>query len=686
MKNRSLYTFIFKALTLWLILSAVAMYFFKFTKNSKISFYSSELSHLEEIRTRVLLSTYFGIEKNYDRLAKTKIKLQDTQESLAKNINSIENEFLKTVLQKHLLLYCNHSDKRNELIDQFISLNAVFKNSQSYYPILSKNIVAHNRQLSSMTRLSFLANIADISKSVILKDFKNMDISITLSDDLKQVPLLKKHLKIVKNNGLKINEVLNKYPSIDVNTDLFKIKSEYDLAALKNERIQYSIKVSLILASICLIILASALLSKTLSYSKELANLNNDLEKKVKKRTEKLENMAQSLIIAKDEALASSRSKGRFLANMSHEIRIPMNGIIGFTNILAETPLTEEQAQHVETVQKSAESLLTIINDILDFSKIEEGKMELEEIPVNIHSILEHTMTFFSSIIRDKHELRLEAVNLDALKDKYYISDPSRIRQIIINLLSNAVKFTKSGTVKIIIEEHSKDAEYEKFTIHIEDTGQGISEKAQEKIFTPFSQEDASMSRKFGGTGLGLSISSQLAEMLGGQLRLKSQLHKGSTFSFDLQLKRDFKLFNESVDITKQLDWKEQPKILLVEDNKTNQKLTQILLKKEQLSAQLAENGLEALNMFKKAKFDLILMDCQMPEMDGFESTRHIRTYEKENSLGHIPIIALTANAMTGDREKCLKAGMDDFLSKPIDKEKLKRTLGQWLNSFLSQS
>lgn len=683
MKNKSSYQLALKGLSLTLLLSAIGLFVFHFKRDTSINFLSHELRNIEQLRTTILLSKFFGVEKNYDRLSQSTHELDLTLKSLKKSLNSIEDKKLKKKLLLLLKQYEIQSIKRKKLIDQFISLNAVFKNSQSYYAILSHNIIRNDENLSDESRLLFLNKITAFTKLIIQNDYQNLSSKITFEHNSKRIELLKKHLHIISNNGLKINKILHDFPNINVDRELFLLKQSYLTAADKSENILHYLKVSLTLSAICLALLAAALLKNNLEYSKELSIMNSSLEKKVKQRTKKLEDMAQSLILAKDEAEASSRSKGRFLANMSHEIRTPMNGIIGFTNILADTPLDEEQKHHVETVQQSAESLLTIINDILDFSKIEEGKMELEEIPVNIHAIIEHTVIFFQALLLDKHQVTLHAEGLDHIKNKLYLSDPSRIRQIIINLVSNAVKFTKKGTVKILISEIDEKNEHESFSIHVNDTGLGISEEGLKKIFKPFDQEDASMSRKYGGTGLGLSISSQLAELLGGGLSVKSTLGEGSTFSFKLKLKRDVSLFSESVDINKNLNWKADPKILLVEDNKVNQKLTMMLLKKEKLSAEIAENGLEAYQKFIDHKYDLILMDCQMPEMDGFESTNKIRAYEREHSLGHIPIIALTANAMAGDRERCIKSGMDDFLSKPIDKERLKFSLSQWLSPFL---
>ena len=337
----------------------------------------------------------------------------------------------------------------------------------------------------------------------------------------------------------------------------------------------------------------------------------------------------------------------------------------------------------IETINSSANSLLNIINDILDFSKIEEGKITLEEIPTCVYTELLQLLSLSSGLISSK-EVEIKEEGLKQLEGKAYKTDPVKVKQILLNLLSNAIKFTEKGSITISVEEHKRSSTNHSFSIHIQDTGIGISEEAQSTIFSPFQQEDASTCRKFGGTGLGLSISYELAKLLGGNLSVKSTKGKGSTFSLflDLEIIDAENVSNPVDDID--LTWSKSPKILLVEDNKTNQKLVQILLSKLSLHSELAEDGNEAFQLYTENTYDLILMDCQMPNLNGFDCTEKIRKFEKDSGRETVPIVALTANTMTGDREKCFKAGMNDFISKPIEKNQLKRSIAQWLSSFLS--
>lgn len=422
-------------------------------------------------------------------------------------------------------------------------------------------------------------------------------------------------------------------------------------------------------------------------FTPHMTEINKDLQVIMKEAGEQLTQVIErvqtqeALTAAKVNAETANVAKSEFLANMSHELRTPLNSILGMLRLLRESGLNKEQEELIMTASSASTNLLEIVNDILDISKIEADEVELEHIGFDLNYVFHSTVLTLERLAAEKRISIIRNYNNETFP--YVLGDPTRFGRILVNLISNAIKYTDVGHVDVNAFSKKQDDTHMDLYCEIKDTGIGIPKDKQSAIFDKFVQADASTTRKYGGTGLGLAITKELVELMGGTIGVESEVDKGSIFWFKIPFTITHEL-NQEGHLRRQkalvgIIPPERVRIMVAEDHPLNQTYIKKLLTKFSIShSEIVENGAIALKRYKEADWDIILMDCHMPEMNGYDTTEAIRNLEKEAGK-HIPIVAMTANAMVGDREKCLRCGMDDYISKPVNIDELKDVLGQWV-------
>ena len=565
---------------------------------------------------------------------------------------------------------------------------------------VSRAILTSEKQGPSHGTLAFFRDIDDHFLGKLSKELK-FNLSLILPSQPEYQVFVK---KLSDQNPYQLQRqdknVMNGYVLINDHSEhpafIFKVPMNRDIAqeAIKTRYLIliYLLVISIVFGILFILYLNKVLLNRVFNMSQQIQKLPklvgsrlstlekdelSEIGKTVNTMLDKLDANREDLELAKKEAESASQAKSQFLANMSHEIRTPLNAILGFSDLLRRTSMNEEQLNYLETITTSGQLLASVINDILDISKIEAGKVQLEKIDFDLHLQLEQSINISKSKIHGKNvEMVLD---IDPQLPKYFEGDSTRLQQIVVNLLSNAAKFTKQGRITLFAKRRKEldnsSQDMMGVWVGVQDTGIGIPKDKIGLLFMVFTQADVSTTRKFGGTGLGLAISKSLVELMGGRIWVESEEGKGSCFQFELPLRVGHS-FQEKAQDKEKVDI-QGVKLLVVEDSKPNQDLMKAYFKMMGVVAEFANNGKQAVEHLRlKKDYLLILMDMQMPVMDGIEATRIIRAEIDRD----IPIVALTAAVFKEDQDNCLRAGMNGFLTKPIDIKKLKSAIINYIN------